>query len=247
VTDERPSDRSGPWASRADRARRAERRWFAGFRLWAREGRLVALVALCAYSGLLGLSSLERVPLPEPLAGVNDAAGGAAGLLREVSIIPGPALFYDLDETSIGVLTNCVVITAVSADGSEQSTYTTSTCEKEAEASLLSGPLDKALVRLEFDALVFRTVPATGSPTSGDRILAAIGHWFCGRSESESESASGGDGDEPGEVAILWVQAAEDRRDGSRRWVTRSLARWSCQEGELLRRQWSPLLEGSPS
>jgi hypothetical protein len=194
----------------------------------ARGRRMVALVVLCGYALTLGLASLELVPFPERLSGVSAASSDAASLLREAAVIPGPALFYDRDETPIGVLTNCVQIIGFTGS-EEEAVYRTPMCASDPDPALLGGPVDKALVRLLFDGLVYRSVAAGGAPTSGDRILAAIGHQFC-------DEAPG----EPDGLWIVWSQAVEDRRDGTRAWVFRSQAHWSCTDNELIDREWYP-------
>jgi hypothetical protein len=199
-------------------------------RVPARSRRAGGLLVLCTYSLILGLASLELVPFPQSLSGVSGLAGDAASLGRRAAIIPGPALFYDRDETPIGVLTNCVEIVGVTEDGDEEPIYSTPMCGTEPEPALLGDPVDKVLVRLHFDGLVYRFVPADGGPTSGDRILAAIGYHYCGHATEV----------EPAELRIVWWQAVEDRRDGTRAWVLRSENRWSCTSSRLIDREWYP-------
>lgn len=203
---------------------------------WPRLGRLAGLAALTLYGLLLTLASLELVPLPPSWSPLRALAGDAAAVTRRAGIVPGLPLFHDRDQTPFGVLGNCVELTAVERDGTQRARSATSTCTDQPTAALLRGPLDKALVRLHFDALVFRDVPPSGRPASGDRILAAIGHHGCRRQ-----------GSPPHEVHIAWSQALEDRRSGERGQVMRGAARWSCGGRRLIARRWWPSLAGAPT
>lgn len=188
------------------------------------------MVVLTLYGVLLSLASLELVPLPSSLSVLRGLVGDAAAMTRRVGLVPGLPLFHDRDRTPVGVLTNCVEIVGVHRDGSELERYATSTCEEPPGSTLLRGPLDKALVRLHFDALVFRDVPPSGWPMSGDRILGAIGHQHCQRPASPT----------PEEVRFVWSQAVEDRDSGRRDVVARGSARWSCAQQRLIARGWQP-------
>lgn len=189
------------------------------------------MAVLTLYAALLVVASLELVPLPWPALG--RLAGDAASLTRRIGLVPGLPLFHDRDRTPIGVLTNCVEIDAVHTDGSQQLRHATSTCGEPPGSALLRGPLDKALVRLHFDALVFRDVPPAGQPMSGDRVLAAIGHWYCHGSGTTA----------PEEIRFVWSQAVEHRGTGRRDVVVRSTARWSCVDRRLISRSWRPSLD----
>jgi hypothetical protein len=200
-----------------------------------RAGRLAAMAVLTLYGVLLAMASFELVPLPASWSALRGLTSDAAAMTRRVGLVPGLPLFHDRDRTPIEVLTNCVEIVAVQPDGSRRLRHATSTCAERPGPALLRGSLDKALVRLQFDALVFRDVPPSGWPMSGDRVLAAIGHQYCGQPEPRVTE----------EIRYVWSQAVEDRRTGRRDVVVRGAARWSCADRRLVERWWQPSLDAT--
>jgi hypothetical protein len=187
---------------------------------------------LCAYGVLLALASLELVPLPGLLDPVSAASGQAARLLRRAGVAPGLPLFHDRSRSPNQVLANCVQVTGASARGDQFPLYATQTCAPPSRVPVLRGADDKALIRLLMDAESFRNVPPRGWPTSGDRILAAIGTRYCDLTA-----------DRPGRpvrwVGIHWRQTLEDRRTGRRTVVGRAGAVWSCADRALVERRWA--------